>query len=657
MSLVDDELKRKLQGSAVTQPHAGIDQGWVGPGMYYAAGSEGSMTNVPGVVSTMGNIPVPANQPAPPATAIAQAVANARAAHPAQVDAGLTPPLGSDYMTPVQAGQAGVQARTAELQQASRDAYARNMMIGENPHSHEVAYNNADQPYLKTKSLEERAQGWIDGKVAAQAQIQTPGAQRPYIQAENVLQGYHPDDVFYTGDQSQVPKAARDAYKAMTKPIANRIREAMAHRSTEFTSLDEVTRFVQDLHIDPLAGAFVGQTMTGLLQQHNPQLYKQLVGDRKAQKANDAELVAHIRRTDPGAVGVPDNALLAHAKADPAAMAAWENNPETRKWSLNPATGQMEQANPRKLTPQEEAKATLDTKDAVRTATVDRLKARADASGGKLIMTYDANGESKLQTPEAAAAEARKVAKEQRDAAAADRAALVDTPEMKRYYEAVKTREKNMLAAETHAQAARERALDKGVQVPAEVEQAYTREMARIAATPEIVDPSVGMSAKAATLGASGARPNFVPTPYDGTETPEVKANRAKGLRANGSPKGPGWLGTLKRPDGQVSTEISRGNVVNGQYMEYPLIVPSSTPDELQILLSGGKPTQAMEEKAHKFAEDRVRQGLSPFKEGEFSPAATPPPAPVAPVVPAEPTATGPNGQKIVFRNGQWVPM
>jgi len=115
---------------------------------------------------------------------------------------------------------------------------------------------------------------------------------------------------------------------------------------------------------------------------------------------------------------------------------------------------------------------------------------------------------------------------------------------------------------------------------------------------------------------------SFVPTPYDGTETPEVKANRAKKLRADGSKKGPGFLGSIQAGKGMIATEVSRGGEINGKMMEYPLLVPSSTPEEIQMIISGST-NDEIEKKAADHARKRLAAGLSPFKEGEYKPPAS----------------------------------
>lgn len=85
------------------------------------------------------------------------------------------------------------------------------------------------------------------------------------------------------------------------------------------------------------------------------------------------------------------------------------------------------------------------------------------------------------------------------------------------------------------------------------------------------------------------------------------------GQRADGSYKGPGFLGPLKRPDGDVSTELSVGVNFDGQEREVPLLVPTLSQAEIDHLLRDGQPTDAMVDKAVAHARQRIKEGKSPF--------------------------------------------
>jgi len=100
--------------------------------------------------------------------------------------------------------------------------------------------------------------------------------------------------------------------------------------------------------------------------------------------------------------------------------------------------------------------------------------------------------------------------------------------------------------------------------------------------------------------------------------------------RVDGSDKGNGWLGVLRRPDGGVSSEISVGVNIGGKETEIPLMVPSLTKSEVTTLLSSdpkdpnffSKLPPSIKQKAVSFARDRIAQGQSPFASPNESPGA-----------------------------------
>jgi hypothetical protein len=91
--------------------------------------------------------------------------------------------------------------------------------------------------------------------------------------------------------------------------------------------------------------------------------------------------------------------------------------------------------------------------------------------------------------------------------------------------------------------------------------------------------------------------------------------------RPDGSQKGGGFFGLLKRPDGKVSTEISIGLDMGGKEINVPLLVPSLTPEELNYLLQTDVESKdflknippSIMEKAYIHAQERMKAGISPF--------------------------------------------
>lgn len=97
--------------------------------------------------------------------------------------------------------------------------------------------------------------------------------------------------------------------------------------------------------------------------------------------------------------------------------------------------------------------------------------------------------------------------------------------------------------------------------------------------------------------------------PYSGT--PGLSPG---GLRHSGmAPKGMGFFGPIATPTGDVSTEISVEEEMNGQNVEFPLLVPTLSADELSGVVGGNSPSPDVLDKARSHALARILRGLSPF--------------------------------------------
>jgi hypothetical protein len=95
------------------------------------------------------------------------------------------------------------------------------------------------------------------------------------------------------------------------------------------------------------------------------------------------------------------------------------------------------------------------------------------------------------------------------------------------------------------------------------------------------------------------------------------------GKRPDGSEKGAGFFGVLKRPDGGISTEISVGLPIGGKEMDVPTLVPTLTEDEKNWLLTHDikdKIPESIMKKAKAHAEERIKAGKSPFARPEEEP-------------------------------------
>lgn len=96
------------------------------------------------------------------------------------------------------------------------------------------------------------------------------------------------------------------------------------------------------------------------------------------------------------------------------------------------------------------------------------------------------------------------------------------------------------------------------------------------------------------------------------------------GKREDGTDKGRGWLGLMRRPDGQVSSELSVSSDINGKETLFPLLVPGLSKDQVQQVLAA-TPEEAMKipgvmQAASEFAKQRIAAGKSPFAGQDESP-------------------------------------
>lgn len=81
--------------------------------------------------------------------------------------------------------------------------------------------------------------------------------------------------------------------------------------------------------------------------------------------------------------------------------------------------------------------------------------------------------------------------------------------------------------------------------------------------------------------------------------------------REDGSIKGTGFLGVLKRPDGGVSTELSINVPVDGEAMAIPTLVPTLDPDEVKWMLGLPKPGVLVPESVVQKAIDHARKRIA----------------------------------------------
>jgi hypothetical protein len=93
------------------------------------------------------------------------------------------------------------------------------------------------------------------------------------------------------------------------------------------------------------------------------------------------------------------------------------------------------------------------------------------------------------------------------------------------------------------------------------------------------------------------------------------------GMRPDKTAKGAGYFGEIKRPDGNVMTEISIGVGLNGKETLIPLVVPTLNRSELNYLMKADPQSKMFMEKMPKSIMDkavdhavtRMKENKSPF--------------------------------------------
>jgi hypothetical protein len=107
-----------------------------------------------------------------------------------------------------------------------------------------------------------------------------------------------------------------------------------------------------------------------------------------------------------------------------------------------------------------------------------------------------------------------------------------------------------------------------------------------------------------------------------------LDTRKSMGKREDGSEKGTGWLGLLKKKEGGYSTEISIDVSLDGKKTAIPLLNPLLNEQEMKYILDTpmeingkrnpkfmDKMPQTIINKAIDHATMRLKQGKSPFKE------------------------------------------
>jgi hypothetical protein len=80
-----------------------------------------------------------------------------------------------------------------------------------------------------------------------------------------------------------------------------------------------------------------------------------------------------------------------------------------------------------------------------------------------------------------------------------------------------------------------------------------------------------------------------------------------------GTVKGKGYFGEVPANRGGAMTELSSAYGQDGNLVSHPLIVPTLTKQEIDLLGMGIEPTPEIYKKAQDYAQQRIGAGQSPF--------------------------------------------
>lgn len=406
-------------------------------------------------------------------------------------------PSGSPYLSPVE----NMKADSRKRQEAS-------LMRNKDPNTWKVewkSYGLGETPVLKRLSPQEQAQNWADMHTVIEADIPQGGGRSAMAPGLNVFGGGgHLDTPLLTQSRKDINPAVWNNYRQMTRAADEKLNQALATRANVPHSIEEAQQFVDSLGFDDRVGEHVERSMTRYMQNANPELYKEMIGQRKVQKANDSAYVDWVRMSaDPRVASLSPDEIL--SERTPESQYAFDRDPNAVRYTTGP-DGTVVEAPKRVLSPEETAQQTFRQEQTERDLQSKRIDDIVARSAGRMVKTYKPDGEpiampieqyQKEQAKEERAniIEDRDAAKEQREQAMEARRAAADTPEEKRRQKIADMASKRRDRLEEIAYKSLQAKLEKGMIDEPEAVKQYNTEMERIKTLAPLPEDTVPASA------------------------------------------------------------------------------------------------------------------------------------------------------------------
>jgi hypothetical protein len=171
----------------------------------------------------------------------------------------------------------------------------------------------------------------------------------------------------------------------LTRVADEKLNQALATRSSVPHTIEDAQQFVDSLGFDDRVGEHVDRAMTRYMQNANPELYKQMIGQRELQKANDSAYVEWVRMSaDPNVAKLTPDEIIAHRT--PESQYAFDRDPNARRFMMTPEG--IVEAPKRVQTPEEKAQEGFKQDSVKAQLELKAMQNQVAQSGGELTIDY-----------------------------------------------------------------------------------------------------------------------------------------------------------------------------------------------------------------------------------------------------------------------------